>query len=287
MMGLSTRKNRLIAALLATGLLLPATPALAQTGGTSYVAFGDSIAANPTWSEQLAQRENAPCRTGTDSYPENLAGNFPSFFNASCSGSTIIEVSGGGQISAEVLDKSIDRAEEHGALGANTTVVTLTIGANDAWPHALLYGYRADGTIEISSEEFAHRIRSKINRIKNLAPNARILLVGYPEFTEADNRLCLVNLDANGIPVQLPTQDATLRTYFQSLNTAMAQAAPTLGVEYVDIAKEFRGHNTCAPGNERWVTTVVDKPGVSLLPMHISSEGVKAQTRIINAHLNR
>lgn len=44
-------------------------------------------------------------------------------------------------------------------------------------------------------------------------------------------------------------------------------------------------HSSCASGADRWVTTVIDNPGVSLLPMHISSDGVKAQARIIREHL--
>lgn len=262
-----------------------ATPvASAQTGGASYVAFGDSIAANPTWAEQFDKSNGQPCRYGKDSYPEKLAGDFPSFYNASCSGTKITVLDGEQKPLSETFDYSINQAQDHGALGSNTRVVTITIGANDPWPQAMGYGYKAS-SMSIDPKDYANRIRSRIDRIKSLAPNARILLVGYPEFVDDDNRLCLVNHDGGSSALQLPVDDPTLKKYFRSLNQAITGAANQLGAEYVDIATAFRGHNTCAAGADRWVTTLVDNPGVNLLPMHVSSAGVQAQAQVIRTHL--
>ena len=274
----------LTTAVLAASLSFFAPAAVAQPGGVHYVAFGDSIAANPTWAEQFQKQNRASCIGGADSYPERLAGSFPSFFNASCAGSKITMLEGEQKPLSEVFDQGIDRAQKHAALGPNTKVVTITIGANDPWPHAMNYGY-GSSDISIDANDYTARIRDRIHRIKTAAPNARILLVGYPEFVDDDNRLCLVNHDGGSSSLQLPTIDPTLKNYFHSLNRAMAGAAPKLGVEYVDVATAFRGHNSCASGADRWVTTVIDNPGVSLLPMHISSDGVKSQARIIREHL--
>ncbi len=282
---LASHKNRLAAATLTIGLCLSSAPVLAQSTGKHYVAFGDSIAANPTWTEQFEKRPDQPCRAGTDSYPVLLAQDYPTFENASCSGSKIVTFEGEKRTFSEELRETIDRLEKDNLLGTGTQLITITIGANDKWPNAQHFGFYPGGS-SITADEYLTRIEPDIKRLKELAPQARILLVGYPEFVEADYKFCPINIDSNGVPIRTEIINPTLKIHFDQLNGAMAAAAAHLGVEFVDMATPFQGHNTCAPEDQRWVTVVVNNANESHLPMHISARGSIEQARIIREHLN-
>lgn len=281
-----SRRNQILASAFAVSLWFSAIPAAAQTGGMQYVAFGDSIAANPTWNDQFEKRPDAPCRTGMDSYPVHVAKQFQSSFNGSCSGAKIVTYPGERGTFSEELGQTIERATNEKAIGSSTKLITLTIGANDKWPHAQNFGYNPNGS-RIAPEEYIQRIESHMKKLKELAPNARILLVGYPNFVGSDGKFCPINVDDRHLPVRMELPDPTLNNHFTQLNGAMAAAAKHFKVEYVDMTTAFEGHTTCAPEGQRWVTTIINNPGEVLLPMHISADGAKAQAHVIAEFLKQ
>ena len=280
-------RSRVLAMAAIASLWFLATPATAQATGAHYVAFGDSIAANPTWQDQFEKRPDSPCRTSPDSYPVHVAREFPSFFNGSCSGAKMTTYPGERGTFSEELGQTIDRAVADQAIGTGTKVITVTMGANDKWPNAQHFGYYPGGS-HITTDEYVGRMQPHITRLKQLAPNARIVLVGYPAFVESDGKFCPVNVDNNnGLPVRMELPDPTLKVHFDQLNHAMAQAADHFTVDFVDMTEPFVGHTTCAPTGQRWVTTVVNNPDERLLPMHMTAEGAQAQARIITDFLRR
>lgn len=255
-------------------------------GGAQYVAFGDSYAANPNTEEQYEARQDGdPCRWGDNSYPMHLSKNFSSFFNATCSGAVIEQDYFKAAPVTARLSQLVDRAENVHALGPQTQLVTITIGGNEAWYAIRDYGHLGSSKM-ITPAEYSRRIGPSIARIRAQAPNARILLVGYPEFVGADNRLCYIDTTRYGFPLKIVVHDPTQRTYIKALNDAMRMSAPDLGAEYVDVFTPSQGHGSCVPDDQRWVKNLLDAPERDPhLILHLNEVGTKEQARIVGEYL--
>lgn len=255
-------------------------------GGAEYVALGDSYAGNPTTREQFESRsEEERCRHGDNSYPVRVASRFNSFANFSCSGAVIVEDSTE-KPRVSNMPMLIDRAEQAGALGPNTKVVTITIGGNEAWLGYRDYGLLGSPAI-ITPDEYFRRLSPSMARVRALAPHARILLVGYPEVVGSDDMHCLVDTNRWGFPVRIAFPASNQRAYNIALNRAMELTAPLMTAEYVDVFTGSQGHGSCAPDNQRYIKTMLDAPERDdYLPLHLNEAGTKFQADVILHHLD-
>lgn len=233
------------AAVLALGTLLatPAGAAPAEDASVldSYVALGDSFSAGP-----LVARPDGPaagCLRSDRNFPSLVAerGGVPELIDVSCSGATTADLFAPRVTPQGTFPAQLD------ALGEDTEGVTLTLGAEDVGLLDALAGC-ATGTCDSSTgfgpriEQTAPRIAAVLAAIGERAPDARVLVVGYPDVLPASGPGCA--------PFR-PADD--LRDAQTALNAVLEQQADAAGAEFVDTRDRFVGHDLCRGPGARWV----------------------------------
>lgn len=134
-------------------------------------------------------------------------------------------------------------------LNGDTTLVTLSIGGNDAgFTNAVLeflppFVGCADRPTYIPKhktqiDQSLVKVESVIRRVKNKAFNAKIVLMGYPELFST-MRSCLLGIGTR--------KSAALSTLAQHLSDKSKEMVSRLGtqVSFADAVSHFRGHNAC------------------------------------------
>ncbi|MFC4121785.1 GDSL-type esterase/lipase family protein [Nonomuraea zeae] len=154
---------------------------------------------------------------------------------------------------------------DRGFLDANTTLVTLSIGGNDAGFADILQHCLAEGNGVHPCQDFAMEgdaeplstasparitgpvkdsIRTVLQQIRERAPNAWILLMGYPKlFNEDDTNVCVV-VEGRGIDVP---EEQWLAEQAELLNLTMADLAREFGqvVKFANPIDAFEGRGVC------------------------------------------
>lgn len=230
-------------ATLAMAAGLSAVPAQA-VDKTTYVALGDSYAAGQgagPYLDSCYRSDNTYSELAADSKAIKLV------TNAACSGKTTQEV-----VSTQLRQ-----------LNKSTELVTITAGGNNlgfgniitacgaamANPTvaaaALCDKVSADAAAEIASGQLAAEVASMIQSVKAAAPNAEIVVTGYPYLYD---------------PVPLDTTDPMSVFIYQAalladgLNGSIARASGATGAEYVDVRAAFAGHGINSATNDPWIT---------------------------------
>ncbi|GAA3767772.1 SGNH/GDSL hydrolase family protein [Microbacterium kribbense] len=288
------RRAITILAVAALGLtaLIGASPAVAapQPPGTTttYVAFGDSEAAG---TGNLPYADTA-CLRSQKSYPMLLAATFGPVASYACSGATTADVRG--QILA---------AARAGDLGADTRMVTLTVGVNDidfggvGWeqmligcnsaPDAATCVQTALGAAVGSLFALTGKIGTTVGAIRQAAPHARILVTGYPLLFGQVTDSCSIGA-YQGTPVKLSSAYTTLiDTGLTVLNSMIATgvagyatASGDPGVSYVDVTATFAGHGLCDTG-DRWISGLVSGQANAVRSLHANAPGQQAFARVL------
>ncbi|MFD0973504.1 hypothetical protein [Plantactinospora endophytica] len=199
---------------------------------------------------------------------------------------------------------------DRGFLDENTTLVTLTVGGNDIGWHGALKECLANVLMdcmnaEVDDERIADFIPINITRylpntvtavlraIKLLAPNAKVVLLGYPELisNQAD---CL---RIPGIPFQISTaEDEWIRQMVHlldsTLNDIVTNARSSLGlnVRYGSSIGEFLGSGICgaSPGIHSVLlgNTDGEKPNLfSSHSFHPNMRGGQLYRNVLNREL--
>lgn len=185
---------------------------------SDYVALGDSYAAG----QGAAPYTNPACFLSRKGYPvlaDNLRG-VQLNANAGCSGYTAGAVAGN-------LPASVPGAE----------VITITVGGNDLDTTGILLaclpaptsaqcaGALGDAQAKLTDGTLASSLVTMVAVIRSQAPNARIVLTGYPRLFSPDHQFAAV---AN------PMVDG--------LNAVIAGVAAGTGSQFVDVTAAFAGH---------------------------------------------
>jgi hypothetical protein len=128
----------------------------------------------------------------------------------------------------------------------------------------------------MSTRAFAATYGTVIDRIQQLAPNARVLMVGYP--TAIRNGGCY--------PVQpLLAPDATyIQAKIDELNAAMAQQSAAHSATYVDIRTSSIGHDSCALPGVRWLEGLV--PTSDAFPLHPNQLEMRNTAKVMKGILS-
>ncbi|MFJ7962479.1 SGNH/GDSL hydrolase family protein [Streptomyces sp. NPDC096324] len=168
----------------ATTLTGAATPATAAaTGG--YVALGDSYSSGVGAGNYIPS--SGSCQRSTNAYPYlyNAAHPSSSFAFNACSGATTDDV----------------LAKQLGSLNSSTSLVTITIGGNDAGfadvMRTCVLSIRSVCQSRVSTAQayIASTMPGKLDRvytaIRAKAPSARVVVLDYPGFYETGNISCL------------------------------------------------------------------------------------------------
>jgi hypothetical protein len=117
-------------------------------------------------------------------------------------------------------------------------------------------------------DAFAPTYGTVIAQIRQRAPHAKILMVGYP-----------TGIRKGGCWPVVPvwSQDADyLQAALTRLNARMAEQAAAHGATYVDIATPSVGHDMCKPAATRWIEGLI--PSVTtngLVPLHPNAAGLR------------
>ncbi|MEV0792395.1 SGNH/GDSL hydrolase family protein [Kribbella sp. NPDC050459] len=257
--------RRLVAACAALTLVvgLPAagaTQATATPRFTKYVALGDSYTSAPF--VLLADLLSLGCARSYSNYPKMLAAALGvwRFTDVSCGGADTTNMT---QPQSTVLGTA---APQFDALTPDTDLVTLGIGGNDFGVFGDIIGtcpglrasdpagapckahFTVDGvdTLRAKITQTQTRIAIVVQGIRARAPQATIVLVGYPKIAP-EHGTC---------PSILPFADgdyAYLYSIEQALNAAVAGAAAAGGATYVDTFTPSTGHDACAPDGQAWI----------------------------------
>ena len=203
------------------------------------------------------------CLRSSGNYPSLVAEELGSeLADVSCAGAQTVSLVG-----AQQTFDGETRPAQFDALDEDTDLVTVGIGGNDLGLFSKLTAGcvaaaeqepggtpctdAATGTATADLDRISERVTSALVGVQDRAPQARVVLVGYPQLIPAEG----------SCPDLLPLAEGDLpfaRSVNRGLADALENAAEAAGVEYVDTFALSRGHDICA--DEPWVNGQVNDP---------------------------
>ncbi len=215
----------------ATGI----TPS-AQASGV-YVALGDSYASGV--GTRTYYDDSGSCYRSPKAYPVLDAERIGATLRfKACSGASVPEV----------------RTGQLGPLSATTTRVSVQVGGNDAgfsnvittcaqpsW--AADCGAAIDKAQAFIADKLGARLDNLYGDIRGLAPNALVVVVGYPRLFNGE--------DCNAGTWFSGTEMTRLNQTADQLNAKIHSRADAAGFTFVDPTAAFLGHAVCA--DVEWV----------------------------------
>lgn len=216
-------------------LLLPVAPASAADD--AYVALGDSYSSGTGTRRYVA--DGTSCLRSPLAYPSLIAARRGYALNLrACSGAVVADVT---------------RAQL-GALGPGTDRVTITIGGNDAGFADVLtacatpwwFG-RCDRAID-GAQEFIRgtlpgRLRRLYRAIGERAPNAEVVVAGYPRIFS--------RRDCNPLTFFSGREMDRLNATADLINRRTRRIATRQGFAFADPTRRFTGHAVCS--DAEWI----------------------------------
>ena len=215
-------------------------PAASATAAVNYVALGDSYSSGLGAGDNISS--SGSCDRSTLAYPEQWAdaSSPASFVSVACSGAT----------TADVLDSQVS------ALSARTTLVSITIGGNDAGFSSVMETcvlaptsscLNAVAAVEsFIANQLPARLDTTLQAIRADAPSAKVVVLGYPD---------LYDLSTSGFCIGLSTADrAALNQGANALDGALQAAALANQDTFADVRSQFAGHQIC--DSDSWLHAV-------------------------------
>ncbi|ODU01010.1 MAG: GDSL family lipase [Pseudonocardia sp. SCN 72-86] len=270
-----------VAAALAAGVLV-ASPASAQEPAPvgRYVAMGDSYTAGPLVPIQTGKPVG--CLRSTNNYPSLVAKGLAvtTARDVSCSGATTTDLAAPQKTGLGTNAAQLD------ALGPDVSLVTLGIGGNDIGFVSIIAEcatrsplkptgaacrdhYTATGSDELTDriDATAPKIAAALEAITARAPQAHVLLVGYPALLPDTGPGCfpIVPFSAGDVDY--------LRGVEKQLNTMLAHQAAAAGATYVDTYTPSIGHDMCSAHGTRWIEGLI--PTSPAAPAHPNAAGMR------------
>jgi lysophospholipase L1-like esterase len=256
----------------------------------SYVALGDSYTSGPAIPTQLGPTTvpaaPAACQRSSENYPSVTARALGlALTDASCGGATTADLTGSqGPGIAPQLD----------ALRHTTALVTVGIGGNDlgfadiatncaaytpwgptpvGWSCRAHYTTGGTDQLAVAADQVGVKVASVLDEIRQRAPHARILVIGYPDIVPQSGAGCWPSL---------PYTDgdlAYLASVETDLNHVLSVQAAAAGDEFVDMATPSASHDACSPAATRWVEPVLHPPGS--YPLHPGATGMAGMAGVL------
>lgn len=259
-----------------------ANPPAAKLSGT-YVALGDSFTAAPLTHEEGGS--SAACLRSAQDYPSLVAAALhpSSFVNVSCFGASTADMS---------QSQHADTPPQLNALSAADALVTVQVGGDDIGVSRIgttcaslsltnPFGdpcqkhYTAGGTDQLARAvaQTGPKVASVLTAIRQRAPHARILLMGYLAILPASGNGCWpeVAVARGDVPY--------LRGIENQLNAMLAATAAAQGVTLVNTYAPSVGHDACQHPGTKWVEGLI--PTSLAVPFHPNALGEQAMAREI------
>ena len=229
----------------AAALAAAALPVLAPTAASAqsavhYVALGDSYSSGVGAGSYIGS--SGSCDQSTSAYPAlwDAANQPASYMSEACSGAT----------TATVLGSQLS------ALSAATTLVSITVGGNDVGFSSvmetcvLLPTSSCVSAVQhaesLTATQLPGELDSVLNALHADAPNARVVVLDYPE---------LYDLSRSSSCIGLSTTDRTdLNQGADQLDSQIQAAAARHGDVFADVRGAFAGHEICDSGS--WLHAV-------------------------------
>ena len=238
------RLTHLLAATAACAITLSMAAIVPASAATSvnYAALGDSYSAGVGTDDYYSN--SGSCDRSPDSYAAlwDASHSVSNFDFAACSGAKTTDVLSG----------------QLGGLSTSTNLITMNIGGNDAGFSSVMTTCIEDtifgdsGCINAvdNAETFVRNslpglLDTLYAKIKSDAPNARVIIVGYPDFYEVPGS-CSVGLSDNertAIDGGADLLDSTIKT-----------EVGKYGFTFDDVRSAFSAHEICSSSS--WINSV-------------------------------
>src|SRR5271157_5552097 len=228
------KRYRIIGLLaLAIGVLAPAASAAAAP---QYVALGDSYSSGV--GTRVFYEESGECSRSPDAYGPKVAAakGYTLSFQA-CSGAKTPEVN----------------SKQLGTLSATTSLVTITIGGNDAgfsnvMLNCALYYFTCGSAISEADEFIKSKLPGLLETtykdIRAKATTAKVIVLGYPKLFTKEGTTCNVNFLTSG-------NEKKMNEAAEKLDTVVKGRAEAAGFKFVNPTSAFEAHEVCA--TEEWL----------------------------------
>lgn len=254
----------LVLAGLATGCALETLDSNEQSlVGSNYVAQGDSYASGTGTREYY----DSGCQRSNFSYAKLLSAQKGlNLSHVACSGARIPDV----------------RANQLSALSAATNLVTISIGGNDAGFSSVItqcakpWPFTCTGDITNARNFITNTLPGQLDSlytdIHTRAPNAQVIVVGYPQLFNG--------VECNLLARISPDEQSSLNGVADLLATKTAAIAAAHGFDFVDPRTPFNTHRICDA--VEWLNGLSNPVGESYHPNRL---GHSAFTDLIAAKL--
>ncbi|MGV9772914.1 SGNH/GDSL hydrolase family protein [Streptosporangium sp. NPDC003464] len=239
-------RHQFLAVLATTPLIASGAASAGPVAAEHYAALGDSFSSGSGAGDY--DPDSGLCRRSANSYPVLWArAQRPDTFEyGAC----------GGAVTDDVVYRQIPDA-----LSDDTTLVTLTIGGDDAgFEAAVVDCVVADGDAgdceralgdagRFTEQELPGKLAWTYRAVRAAAAEAEVLVVGYPRLFEPDHTpdCAVAEWRRRGVN-QLADR----------VNAVIREQAGSAGFHYVDVREAFAGHGVCALGGigREWVTRI-------------------------------
>jgi len=238
----------IVGSLLGACLLALALAPAAGAATVNYVALGDSYSAGVGAGGTTS---GGDCDRSTNAYPALwAAAHSPASFTfAACSGAK----------TSDVLSSQVS------SLSSSTTLVSLTIGGNDAGFSSVMQSCVLGSTDSCVSAvntaktfvetQLPAKLDTTLQTIHSDAPNATIDFVGYPDFYD------LAVTDCIGLSQE---DHVALNGAADDLDSVVSAAAGRNNATFVDVRSAFNGHELC--DDTEWLHSITWPIGDSYHP---------------------
>ena len=261
----------------------PSEPApRAPRHGPVYVALGDSYTAGGPIG--AIQEHGFFCQRSTRNYPSLVASTLDlPLTDVSCGGAT----SDGLQESVRGAPAQID------AIRPRTRVVTVGIGGNDFGLYSSLLltcpdlskpglsgapcRDRLGAEIAPKVSAIGAKVGAALAAVARKAPNAEVLLVGYPRLMPPSGTCEEAPYTADDV--------AWMASLESDLAASLAAAARAHDVTYVPMYARSKGHDVCS-GDAAWVNGL-NPPDGDGLTLHPNAAGERAMADAVTTRLRR
>jgi lysophospholipase L1-like esterase len=203
----------------------------ANAAGPAYVALGDSYSAG----------------NGAGNY-DSASGNchrsfsaFPYLWKNAHAPSSFSDTACSGAVTTDVTNSQL------GPLNSSTGLVSITIGGNDAGFSDVMTtcvtGSDSDCVNRVTTAEnyvrntLPARLDATYNAIRSHAPNARVVVLGYPHMYDLSAWFCVGLSD---------TKHQKIDEASDVLDSMLASRAAAHGFVFGDVRSTFNGHELCS-----------------------------------------
>lgn len=224
-----SKRTRIISAVaVVVGVLVPAASAAAAP---QYVALGDSYSSGV--GTRVFYEESGECDRSPDAYGPKIA---------AAKGYTLSFQACSGAKTGEVISKQL------GTLSSTTSLVTITIGGNDAGfsnviLNCALYYFTCGSAISEADTYIKNTLPGLLETtykdIRAKATTAKVIVLGYPKLFTAEGTTCNVNFLTSG-------NEKKMNESAELLDSVIKGRAEAAKFTFVNPTSAFLSHEVCS-----------------------------------------